>query len=206
MKTSGVVYVAVFDDLADWEMGYLLVELRTGRFTGTRFDVRTVAQSLDPITTMGGVRVVPDLALSSLEASQGDLLVLPGGGLWDKGQGAQWAAKAQDFLDAGKPVAAICGATAGLARSGMLDTRLHTSSMAQYLDMQEGYHGQACYRDVRAISDHGLITAGPQSPVQFATETLRVMGLASDKVLEAYEAVFCAGDTSAYATLMQPSR
>lgn len=36
--------------------------------------------------------------------------------------------------------------------------------------------------------------------MQFATETLRVMGLASDKVLEVYEAVFCAGDTSAYAT------
>ena len=52
--------------------------------------------------------------------------------MWDAGGGA-FAAAAARFLDAGVPVAAICGATAGLARAGLLDKRLHTSAAAGYL-------------------------------------------------------------------------
>ncbi|WP_184936876.1 DJ-1/PfpI family protein [Bifidobacterium mongoliense] len=99
------------------------------------------------------------------------------------------------------PVVAICGATAGLARIGVLNDRYHTSSVAAYLGGQPGYEGQSYYRNSRAVSDGGLVTAGPQSPVQFATQTLRVLGLASDSILQAYESVFCNGDTSAYAAL-----
>ena len=47
-------HLAVYDTLADWEIGYLVVELRTGRFTGTPWDIVTVAESREPITTMGG--------------------------------------------------------------------------------------------------------------------------------------------------------
>ena len=34
MRTA---YVAVYETLADWEIGHLLVELRTGRFTGVPY-------------------------------------------------------------------------------------------------------------------------------------------------------------------------
>ena len=60
-------HIAVYDALADWEAGHLLAELRTGRITGTPFDVVTVAESLDPVTTMGGVRLLPDVMLADLD-------------------------------------------------------------------------------------------------------------------------------------------
>jgi putative intracellular protease/amidase len=192
--SNRTAHLALFDGLADWEVGHLLAELRTGRFTGERFDVVTVAESLEPITTMGGIRMVPDALLADLDPGDSDLLVLPGGEMWDAGGGR--------FLDAGVPVAAICGATAGLARAGLLDERDHTSAAAEYL-AATGYTGGDRYIDKRAVVDGDLITAGPQSPVQFARATLGRLGLASDDTLDAYERLFDSGDASAFPVLMQ---
>jgi putative intracellular protease/amidase len=200
--TNPTAHIAVYDTLADWEAGHLLAELRTGRFTGTPFDVVTVAESLDPVTTMGGVRLLPDVLLADLDPADSDLLVLPGADLWDAGGGAGFTAAAERFLDAGVPVAAICGATAGLARAGLLDDRAHTSAAAEYLAMT-GYAGGDHYVDERAVVDGDLITAGPQSPVQFARATLGRLGLASPTLLEAYEGVFHRGDPAAFATLTE---
>jgi putative intracellular protease/amidase len=200
--SNRTAHVALFDDLADWEVGHLLAELRTGRFTGERFDVVTVAESLEPITTMGGVRMVPDALLADLDPGDSDLLVLPGGEMWDAGGGDAFAAAAGRFLEAGVPVAAICGATAGLARAGLLDGCDHTSAAAEYL-AATGYAGGDRYIDQRAVVDGELITAGPQSPVQFARATVGRLGLASDDTLDAYEGLFHRGDASAFAVLMQ---
>ena len=195
-------HVALYDSLADWEVGHLLVELRTGRFTGTRFNVVTVAEQAGPITTMGGVRALPDTTLAELDPAGSSLLVLPGADLWDEGGGAAFADAARRFLAAGVPVAAICGATAGLARAGLLDERRHTSAAAEYL-AATGYAGGDHYVDARAVIDGDLITAGPQSPVQFARASLERLGLASDEVLDAYEALFDRADASAFGVLMQ---
>ena len=200
--SNRTAHVALYDELADWEVGHLLAELRTGRFTGERFDVVTVAESLDPITTMGGVRMLPDALLADLDPGASDLLVLPGGAMWDAGGGEAFAAVAGRFLDGGVPVAAICGATAGLARAGLLDGRDHTSAAAEYL-AATGYAGGDRYIDQRAVVDGELITAGPQSPVQFARATLGRLGLASDDTLDAYERLFDRGDASAFPVLMR---
>jgi putative intracellular protease/amidase len=200
--SNRTAHVALYDDLADWEVGHLLAELRTGRFTGERFDIVTVAESLEPITTMGGVRMIPDTLLADLDPGDSDLLVLPGGDMWDADGGDAFAAAAGRFLEARVPVAAICGATAGLARAGLLDQRDHTSSAAEYL-AAAGYAGGDRYIDQRAVVDGDLITAGPQSPVQFARATLGRLGLASDETLDAYERLFDRGDASAFPVLMQ---
>jgi putative intracellular protease/amidase len=142
------------------------------------------------------------MLLDELDPPSSDLLILPGGDLWDAGSGQPFAKTAARFLDAGVPVAAICGATAGLARAGLLDKRHHTSAAAEYL-MATGYAGGDYYVDERAVVDGDLITAGPQSPVQFARATLGRLGLASEQTLEAYEALFNRGDPAAFPVLMK---
>lgn len=201
MNTS-IAHLGLYDTLADWEVGYLLVELRTGRFTGRPWNIVTVAESREPITTMGGFRIMPDMILDDLDPADSNLIILPGGDMWDAGGGTAFAAAAARLLDAGVPVAAICGATAGLARAGFLDNRRHTSAAAGYL-MATGYAGGDHYIDERATVDGDLITAGPQSPVQFACATLRRLGLASDRTLEAYEGVFHRADATAFPALME---
>ena len=92
--------------------------------------------------------------------------------------------------------------TAGLARAGLLDERKHTSASADYL-AATGYAGASHYVDERAVVDGDLITAGPQSPVQFARATLERLGLASERTLDAYEGLFHRGDLAAFPVLMQ---
>jgi putative intracellular protease/amidase len=195
-------HLGVYDTLTDSEVGHLLVELHTGRFTGTSLDVVAVAETDGPITTMGGVRISPDMLLDDLDPTSSDVLILPGAEFWDAGGGEAFAAAAAGFLDAGVPVAAICGATAGLARAGLLDGRNHTSSAREYL-AATGYAGGDHYIDARAVVDGDLITAGPQSPVQFACATMGRLGLASERTLEAYEALFHRGDQAAFPVLME---
>jgi len=194
-------HLAIYDGFADSEVGHLLIELNTGRFTDTPFHVVTVAESLAPVTSMAGLRVVPEVVIDDVDPAASDLLVLPGAEMWDAGGGSQYGSLAGRFLDAGVPVAAICGATAGLARAGLLDSRRHTSAAAEYL-AATGYTGGGLYVDQRAVVDGDLITAGPQSPVQFARATLQRLGVASETRLDAYEGVFHRADPAAFPTLM----
>jgi putative intracellular protease/amidase len=200
--TQRTAHLGLYEGFAEMEVGHLLAELHTGRFTGAGLDLVAVAESLEPVRSMGGVTTVPDALLAELEPAGSDLLILPGAEMWDAGGGEAFAAAAGRFLDAGIPVAAICGATAGLARAGLLDTRKHTSNSVEYLAMT-GYGGGDRYVDERAVVDGDLISAGPQSPVQFARATLERLGLAPRRTLEAYEALFHRGELAAFPVLME---
>ncbi|MER6944341.1 type 1 glutamine amidotransferase family protein [Nonomuraea sp. NPDC000554] len=199
------VHLAVYDTLADWETGHATAHLRNGQFHREPggYEIVTVGPSLEPITTMGGQRVLPDLALDALTPAGSAMLILPGAGLWDAGDDlAPFARKAREFLDAGVPVAAICGATAGLAREGLLDDRDHTSGAVQYLEAQAGYAGAKRYRDEDAVLDGDLVTAGPTEPVAFAREIFRRLDVLRPEVLDAWFRLFGRSDASAFEVLM----
>lgn len=194
-------HILLIDQLADWEPGHLLTELNTGRFTGERWQIVGVAATTDPVPTMGGMRWVPDATLEGLDPANSDLLLMPGGMGWQPGSEAPYVEMASRFLDAGVSVGAICGATEGLARAGLLDQRPHTSAAPEVL-AATGYAGGSHYVEQSAVVAEGLVTAGPQSPVQFARALLGMLGLMTEEKLEAYEAVFHRGDPAGYAALM----
>lgn len=190
------VHLAVYDTLADWETGHATAWLaRSG------YDIRTVGPTTEPVTSIGGLRITPDLALSDLRPEDSALLILPGADLWDTSDDlAPFAATARVFLDAGTPVAAICGATAGLAREGLLDDRPHTSAVSFYL-AATGYKGGEHYVDADAVTDGDLITAGPTEPVAFAREVLGKMGAFEGGKLDAWYRLFHDSDPAAFEEL-----
>ncbi|CAL9304100.1 MULTISPECIES: type 1 glutamine amidotransferase family protein [Streptomyces] len=190
------VHLAVYDTLADWETGHATAHLaRAGH------EIRTVGPSTAPVTSIGGLRIQPDLALDDVRPEDSSLLILPGADLWDTGDDlAPFARTARAFLAAGVPVAAICGATAGLAREGLLDDRAHTSAVSFYL-AATGYAGGERYVEADAVTDGGLVTAGPTEPVAFAREILRLLGVYEGEVLDAWYRLFHDSDASAYAVL-----
>jgi putative intracellular protease/amidase len=194
--TRGTVHLAVYDTYADWETGHT-----TAHLTQNGFTVKTVGLTTHPVTTMGGVRVQPDLALVDLDPADSELLILTGATLWDTGDVlSPFAAKARAFLDAGVPVAAICGATAGLAREGLLDDRAHTSAVSFYL-AATGYKGGDRYVDADAVTDGDLITAGPTEPVAFAREVFARLGVYEGEKLDAWYRLFHDSDPAAYEVL-----
>ncbi|MFI9760874.1 type 1 glutamine amidotransferase family protein [Streptomyces sp. NPDC051963] len=190
------VHLAVYDTLADWEPGHATAHLaRAG------YRIRTVGPAREPVTSIGGLRIQPDLALADVRPEDSSLLILPGADLWDTSDDlAPFARKAREFLDAGVPVAAICGGTAGLAREGLLDDRDHTSAVSFYL-AATGYAGGDRYIDTDAVTDGNLVTAGPTEPVAFAREIFRLLGVYEGELLDAWYRLFHDSDAEAYAVL-----
>jgi putative intracellular protease/amidase len=195
------VHVAVYEGLSDWEIGHALGSLRggVGQQSPGRFQVRTVGLSTDPVLTMGGLRIVPDMTLAELRPADSAMLVLAGSSDWVIGDAATvpFAKAAREFLDAGVPVAAICGAVAGLAREGLLDDRAHTGAAAEFL-ASTGYAGGSRYREADAVTDQNLITAGPTEPVPFAREIFARLGVYSPAKLDAWFRLYAHGDPAAY--------
>lgn len=172
------VHMAVYDTLADWEYGHAAAHLPGG--------VITVGLTREQVTTKAGLR-----------PEDGELLILPGADLWFGDALVPFARTARAFLDAGVPVAAICGATYGLAAEGLLDDRDHTSAAPEYLAMSR-YGGTERYREADAVTDGDLITAGPTEPVAFAREIFARLGIFSPEVLDAWYRLFRYSDASAY--------
>lgn len=200
------VHLAVYDDLADWEAGHAIAHLRDGdpQRTLRRFDVVTVGLTGAPVTTMGGVTILPDIVLPQLKPAGSAMLILPGSSAWDEDPEtmAPFGSAAGIFLDAGVPVAAICGATAGLAREGLLDHRDHTSAAPEYL-LATGYAGASRYRNALAVTDGDLVTAGPTAPVEFAREIFTALDVYPPRVLDAWYRLHAQHDPAAYFTLME---
>jgi putative intracellular protease/amidase len=201
-----VVYLYIFDTLADWEPGHAVggindpeSQLRPGRYR-----VETFGLTRTPVTTTGGIRILPDRALDEVGPGGSAMLILPGGHAWDEGRNMEVVPLARRFLEAGVPVAAICGATAGLARGGLLDDRSHTSNMADYLKAT-GYKGGALYREEAFVSDRGLITAAGTRPVDFAYAVFQRLELYAPAVLEAWRGLFKTGDPKYYQALVAAS-
>jgi len=198
------VHLFVFDTLADWEPGYAVAGVNNPQFQSRpgRYSIKTVALHPESVRTIGGVRIVPDLTLQRLEPSQSAMLILPGGTAWDAGENVEAIHTARAFLEAKVPVAAICGATAGLAKGGLLNERLHTSNAKEYL-AATGYRGAAQYRDEPAVTDGDLITASAMAPLEFAYHIFRRLELYAPQVLEAWYGLFSTRKPEYFNALMQ---
>jgi hypothetical protein len=142
------------------------------------------------------------MTLGRLKPRNSAMLVLPGGVAWDKKKNKEAAALAVEFLAHGTPVAAICGATAGLARAGVLDTVAHTSNSKEYI-AQTGYKGLPHYRDEAAVASGNLITASAMNPVDFAREIFAILDVYSGEVLKAWYNLYKTGNAKYFADLMR---
>ncbi|HET6638303.1 MAG TPA: DJ-1/PfpI family protein, partial [Gemmatimonadota bacterium] len=79
--SDAAVFLLLPDGMADWEPGFAVAGLRHW----AKVPVRTVGFTRDPITTMGGLRILPDISLAEFptDADAVRLFLLPGGDLWE---------------------------------------------------------------------------------------------------------------------------
>lgn len=196
------IHFFIFDGLSDWEAAYAIAGINSPQYQRDpgNFRVRTVAAQCEPVTTAGGVRIQPDITLGDLDAADCKMLILPGGKLWDEGKNMEVVEKSKSVLASGAVVAAICGATAGLARGGMLDDRAHTSNSLEYLKATH-YKGERLYQNTPAVTDGPIITASATAPIEFAVEIFRYLELYSPEVLAAWYGLFKTGKPEYFAAL-----
>lgn len=198
------VYLYVFDGMADWEASFAIAGINNPRFQQhpARYRVVTVGPTRQPVTTMGGLRISPEICLAEVDPARAALLILPGGDAWESGGNREVVELARVFFVESVPIAAICGATLALACAGMLDDFHHTGNSREYL-AATGYRGDKFYCDVPAITDEGVITASGTAPLEFAREIFRVLHIYSESSLDAWYALFKFGDASRFFELAQ---
>jgi putative intracellular protease/amidase len=197
------VHLFVLDTLADWEPGYAIGFInRPAPGMPSKYRVRTVGIDKRPVRSLGGVTITPDLALAEISPQNSALLILPGADLWQDARTDPVLAKARSFVEAGVPVAGICGATFGLARSGLLNDRRHTSNDPGWL-ASSGYAGAAYYVHEPAVEDQGVITASMTGPIEFARLILARLDVFPKKALDAWYALYKTGNPACYVTFME---
>lgn len=181
-------YLLVLNGMADWETAHALCEIRE---SGT-YEVVTAGFSDATVTTMAGLRVIPDVMLDAVKPAEAAIFILPGGDRWEEEPADEMLTHLLRRLHAaGVPVAAIGGAILEVARARLTRGVRHTSNGPRYLPtMLAGYSDEAFYVDLPAVSDQGVITAGGLGSVEFAREILKELGLYSAGALDAWYAMF----------------
>lgn len=183
-------FLYVFNTMSDWEYGYLIAELNSGRYFKkdlAPLKVITVGANKEMITTMGGLNIKPDISLNECTLECKDLLILPGGTTSNEEMHQPILKNIDQALKIGTIVAAICGATDALANMGYLDTRKHTSNNLEYTKMVcPNYKGEKFYELGPAVSDANLVTASGIAPLEFAMEVLRKIDVFTPDTLHSW--------------------
>jgi 4-methyl-5(b-hydroxyethyl)-thiazole monophosphate biosynthesis len=133
-----------------------------------------------------GIKLVPDLAIDKVNASDFDMIVLPGGSQGTKTlQKDPYVAQILRTLqDGGGYVAAICAAPTVLAAHGMISGRKLTS----HPSVREQLSG-ALYDEGRVVIDGKLVTSrGPGTAMEFAMALVEIL-MGPQKVNEVNQGV-----------------
>ncbi len=197
------IYMYIQDTMADWEHGYLIQALTLqSLLPEKKVSFRTVGKTLLPITAASGIKITPEISLEDMDVENTAALILIGGDTWLEEENAGVLDIASSLLKRGVLVAAICGATLGLADRCELNTRLHTSNASFYPEMSSNYTGQKYYRDDIAVGDGNLITASSAGSLLWAKLIVEKLNLYSNETVEAWFEYFSTGDVAAYTRLM----
>jgi len=200
------VYLYVFDTMADWEVGYLSAEINSGRYykKGVMpLKIVTVGINKNPITTMGGLEILPEIELKDCNIEEPVALILPGGNTWTEAIHAPIIKMAEECLEKGIVVGAICGATIGLAMEGVLNKRAHTSNDLGYLKMIcPGYLGEEYYKQECVVTEGSLITASGIAPLEFTFHILKILEVFSPQTLNPWYNLYKTQDSKYFFELM----
>ncbi len=209
LKEKRVCYLYVPHTLADWEIGFITSELNSKRFLSGpgHYDLKTVGAGPESITTMGGIIITPQESIETIDFRDGDVLILPGADTWMEKTHDGLLKMLPDLLEKNVIVAAICGATFALARSGVLDDRSHTSNDRDYLKMIcPGYRGSSCYVDEPVCVDGNLITASGFASLEFSYEVFKKMNVMNDDTLEAWYKLYQTKEAGYFVHLLESLR
>lgn len=199
------IYLYVLNTLSDWEIGYITAELNSRRFINKDkpFSLIKAGNTLEPITTMGGITITPDTAIDKIKFNDDDILILPGADTWMGDENKKAVEIASELIGKNITVAAICAATVALASAGLFDNRKHTSNDKEFLQMfSPQYRGADYYIEEPAVTDGSLITASGLAPLDFSYQVFKKSNLMKPESLEAWYYLNRTGESKYFYQLM----
>ena len=128
--SSKAVHLLIVEGFADWEPAHAIAELRRSG----DYRLESVGLTLEPVRSMGGLTVLPSIAVADVAPTDVAAFILPGGDRWERAPDEPELRQLLENLDSAHvPIAAICAATVAIARIGLLRGRRHTSNGLEYL-------------------------------------------------------------------------
>lgn len=181
------IYLFLFDGFSDWEIAYLTPELHKSE----KVNLITFSRDGGPVTSMGGLKITPDISMDKVIPTEVSLLILPGGEDWNERKLEYVSQLTNSVYRDQKPIAAICAATTFLGSKGYLDKIKHVSNDLNYLKaVAPEYKGDALYQPATFASDQNIITANGTAPIEFAREIFRKVELWEESDIEKWYQLF----------------
>jgi len=158
---------------ADWETALL----NAGAREYYRLETRFATPGGDAVTSAGGLKVVPNMAIEEINLDEVDAIIVNGGSIWSQPDAPNISELLQAARARSLVVGGICDGVMPLARAGLLDNVRHTANGPESLP-QTGYGGGAFFvGSPRAVLEQRIITAPGTAPVSFVGAVLEALGL-----------------------------
>lgn len=137
---------------------------------------KVVAPTLEPISSIGGFRTLPDYSFDTMHDDY-VALVLIGGFGWNTPVAEKVMPIIKSAIEQEKVIGAICNAASFMAKCGFLNSVKHTGNGLEQLKLwgKENYTNSNNYIHAQVVSDKNIVTANGSATLEFAKELLLLL-------------------------------
>lgn len=181
-----VIFV-LLNGFADWEGAFTAICLNQDVKPGNpiNYKVKYLSITKEPVTSIGGLRVLPDYDLKDMPEDYAGLILI-GGMRWFSPEAELIVPLVKKALKDKKLVAGICNASVFLGMHGFLNEVKHTSNTLDYLKQYAGdqYTGESNYINKQAVRDENIVTANGIGQLEFCREILYALEADTAEAIE----------------------
>lgn len=187
--SNEILYI-LLPDFAAHEMVYLMEAISSDEQQlkpDPKYVNRIVAPSAEPVTAIGGFRVMPDYTFADMPDDYA-ALVLVGGYGWLTPAADEVVPVVRKAVEEGKIVGAICNGASFMARAGFLNNVRHTGNGLDQLRLWGGdsYTNPEGYVHRQAVADGRIVTANGSGVLEFTRELLLLLENDTPERIEMY--------------------
>lgn len=187
---SNEIFYILLPDFASHEMVYLMEAISSDEQQlkpNPKYINRIVAPTANPVSAIGGFKVIPDYTFDNIPDDFA-ALVLVGGYGWLTSAADDVKPIVRKAIDSGKIVGAICNAASFMAKAGFLNEIRHTGNGLEQLRLwgAECYTNQNGYIHAQAVSDKNIVTANGSGVLEFTKELLLLLKNDKPECIEMY--------------------
>ena len=184
-----ILYI-LLPDFASHEMVYLMEAVSSDEAqlkSDPKYVNKIVAPSMEPVTAIGGFRVLPDYSFENMPEDFAALVLIGGYG-WLTPVADKVVPIVRSALDKGIIIGAICNGASFMAKHGFLNGVKHTGNGLEQLKLWGGgsYANPNGYVHQQAVSDKGIVTANGSGSLEFTKELLRLLENDTPERIEMY--------------------
>lgn len=176
---SNEILYFLLPDFASHEMVYLMEAISSDEAQlkeNPKYANKIVAPTMEPVTAIGGFKVLPDYSFDNMPDDYAALVLIGGFGWMTPAAEAVKPIVGKALAD-GKIIGAICNGASFMAKAGFLNGIKHSGNGLAQLQYWggENYTNPEDYVHQQAVSDGNIVTANGSGTQEFTKELLLLL-------------------------------